>query len=55
VSTVVFGLFSLIFLGNKNKPVLIILPAAFAVLMYFVFDEFLYVRLPAGLIAEKFF
>jgi putative tricarboxylic transport membrane protein len=54
-STVVFGLFSLIFLGNKNKSVLIILPAAFAVLMYFVFDKFLYVQLPAGLIAEKFF
>ena len=54
-STVVFGLFSLVFLCNKNKSVLILLPAAFAVLMYFVFDKFLYVRLPDGLIAEKFF
>ncbi|GHU08253.1 hypothetical protein FACS1894158_17390 [Betaproteobacteria bacterium] len=54
-STVVFGLFSLIFMGNKNKRVLIVLPAVFAVLMYYVFDKFLYVQLPAGLIAEQFF
>jgi hypothetical protein len=54
-STVVFGLFSLIFMGNKNKTVLIVLPAVFAVLVYYVFDKFLYVQLPAGLIAEQFF
>jgi hypothetical protein len=54
-STIVFGLFSLIFMGNKSRTALIVLPAAFAVLMFFIFDKFLYVRLPDGFIVENFF
>jgi hypothetical protein len=55
VSTIIFGLFSLIFMGNKNRMTLIVLPAALAVLMFFIFDKFLYVRLPDGFIMENFF
>jgi putative tricarboxylic transport membrane protein len=54
-STIVFGLFSLIFMGNRSRMVVIVLPAAFAVLMFFIFDKFLYVRLPDGFIVENFF
>jgi hypothetical protein len=54
-STIAFGLFSLTFIGNKSRMVLIVLPVAFAVSIFFIFENFLYVRLPDGFIVENFF
>ena len=48
ISTILFGVYSLIFMKNKNKVVLIALPVIFALLMYFVFLKFLFVTLPTG-------
>jgi putative tricarboxylic transport membrane protein len=48
LSTIVFAVFSLLFLRNKNKIALVTLPVIFALGMYFIFTRFLYVRLPWG-------
>ncbi|MDR1931588.1 MAG: tripartite tricarboxylate transporter TctB family protein [Spirochaetales bacterium] len=48
LSTILFAVFSLLFLRNKNKIVLVTLPVVFALAMYFIFAWFLYVRLPGG-------
>ena len=50
LSTVVFAVFSLLFMRNKNKVVLVALPVIFALAMYFIFANFLFVRLPAGIL-----
>ena len=48
ISTIVFAVYSLIFMHNKNKLVIVALPVIFALLMYFIFLKFLYVTLPTG-------
>ncbi|MDR1180287.1 MAG: tripartite tricarboxylate transporter TctB family protein [Spirochaetales bacterium] len=48
LATILFAVFSLLFMRNKNKIVLIALPVIFALAMYFIFAQFLYVRLPWG-------
>lgn len=48
ISTIVFAVYSLIFMHNKNKIVIVVLPVIFALLMYFIFLKFLYVTLPTG-------
>ena len=35
---------------NKNKIVIIVLPIVTALLMYFLFKNFLFVRLPKGIL-----
>ena len=48
ISTILFVVFSLIFQGNKNKLLLILLPILLSVVMYYIFKEFLMVKLPFG-------
>ena len=50
VSTVIFGIYSLIYLKNRNKVVTAVLPVVAAFLLYFLFSKFLFVRLPAGIL-----
>ena len=50
VSTVIFGIYSLIYLKNRNKVLIIVLPVVAAFLLYFLFSKFLFVRLPAGIL-----
>ncbi len=50
VSTALFGIYSLIYMKNKNKIVIIVLPIVTALLMYFLFKNFLFVRLPKGIL-----
>ena len=48
ISTILFGVYSLVYMKNKNKLVIIILPIVVAFVLQFVFKNFLFVRLPAG-------
>lgn len=48
ISTIVFAIYSLVFMNNKNKLVIVLMPVIFAFLMYFIFLKFLYVTLPTG-------
>ena len=48
ISTIVFAVYSLVFMNNKNKLVIVLMPVIFAFLMYFIFLKFLYVTLPTG-------
>lgn len=50
VSTIVFGIFSLIYMKNKNKIVIVILPVALTFILYYVFANFLFVTLPSGIL-----
>ena len=50
VSTVLFGIYSLIYLKNRNKILIIVLPVAAAILLYFMFSKFLFVKLPSGIL-----
>lgn len=49
-STILFGIFSLMYMKCKNKIVIIVLPIAATFLMYFIFSNFLFVTLPQGLL-----
>lgn len=55
ISTAAFGVFSLLYQGNRNRAVVIILPAALAAALYFVFANFLFVTLPQGSLIQRFF
>lgn len=50
VSTILFGVYSLIYLKNKNKILIVIIPVAAAVILYFLFSRFLFVTLPSGIL-----
>ncbi|MCI8649616.1 MAG: hypothetical protein HFG20_05830 [Anaerotruncus sp.] len=50
VSTVVFGIFSLIYMQNKNKIVIVVLPIVVTAVLYYVFTNFLFVTLPSGIL-----
>lgn len=50
ISTILFGIYSLIYMKNKNKLVIIILPIVVAIFLQFIFKNFLFVRLPAGIL-----
>ena len=50
VSTVLFGIYSLIYLGNRNKLAIIIIPLAAAVVLYLMFSNILFVQLPSGIL-----
>ena len=50
VSTVLFGVYSLIYLKNRNKILIVTLPLAATLILYFLFSEFLFVSLPAGIL-----
>lgn len=54
LSTFLFGVYSLIYMKNKNKIVIIVLPLVTALLMYFLFKNFLFVRLPQGILKGIF-
>lgn len=49
-STILFGIFSLVYMKCKNKVVIIVLPIVATFLMYFIFSNFLFVTLPQGLL-----
>ena len=53
VSTIAFALFSLLFQQNRNKIVIIVLPFVLALVMYYIFSQFLYVTLPLGSLIES--
>lgn len=48
--TIIFGIFSLIYLKSKNIVVIVVLPIVTTFLMYFIFSNFLFVTLPPGLL-----
>lgn len=48
--TIIFGIYSLIFLQCKNKVVIFVLPVVVTFLMYFIFSHFLFVTLPPGIL-----
>lgn len=48
--TIIFGVFSLVYLKCKSKAVIIILPIVVTFIMYFIFSNFLFVTLPPGLL-----
>ena len=50
VSTVLFGIYSLIYLGNRNKLAIIVIPLAAAVVLYLMFSNILFVQLPSGIL-----
>lgn len=49
-STIVFGIYSLVYMKCKNKIVIVVLPIVTALLMYFIFSNFLFVTLPLGIL-----
>ena len=49
-STILFGIFSLMYMKCKNKVVIIVLPIVATFLMYFIFSNFLFVTLPQGIL-----
>lgn len=53
-STIAFCVFSLLFLKNKNKLVVVLVPVLMALVMYYIFYKLLYVRLPTGTLIERF-
>ena len=48
LSSVAFMVFSLVYQKNRSRLLILILPLAFTLAMYFVFSQFLYVTLPVG-------
>ena len=50
ISTILFGVYSLIYMKNKNKIVIIVLPIVVTFVLYYIFANFLFVRLPAGIL-----
>ncbi|MBS6397344.1 MAG: tripartite tricarboxylate transporter TctB family protein [Clostridiales bacterium] len=50
VSTIAFGIYSLIYLKNKNKILIVVLPIVVTVVLYYIFTNFLFVTLPSGLL-----
>lgn len=50
VSTVAFGIYSLLYMKNKSKLVVILLPIIVTVVLYFIFTNFLMVTLPSGIL-----
>lgn len=49
ISTILFGIYSLVYMKNKNKIVILILPIAATAILYYVFANFLFVTLPSGI------
>lgn len=49
LSTTLFGIFSLLYMKNKNKIIIAAFPLIMAVLLNVLFAKFLYVKLPAGI------
>lgn len=50
VSTVAFGIYSLVYMKNKSKLVVILMPIIVTVVLYFIFTNFLMVTLPSGIL-----
>lgn len=50
ISSVLFGIYSLIYMKNKNKIVIIVLPIVVTLVLYLIFKNFLFVTLPAGIL-----
>ncbi len=50
VSTIAFGIYSLIYLKNKNKILVVLLPVVVTAVLYYIFTNFLFVTLPSGIL-----
>ena len=50
ISTILFGIYSLVYMKNKNKIVILILPIVVTVVLYYMFANFLFVTLPSGVL-----
>lgn len=50
VSTIAFGIYSLTYMKNKNKIVILVLPIVVTIVLYYVFSNFLFVTLPSGIL-----
>ncbi len=52
LATIIFGIVAMAYLGMRNKPVLIGVPALVAVALYVLFTNLLFVSLPPGTLLE---